>query len=75
MSSVGVAAGHRVQFAFEDDNGAEARRDIIVRHARCGGDRGITEKSPRQACGLLERTSNAAGPLQAEIDAPNSQGH
>ena len=75
MSSVGVAAGHRVQFAFEDDNGAEACRDIIVRYARCGGDRGITEKSLRQACGLLEKTSNVAGSLQAEIDAPNSQEH
>ncbi|CAK0792945.1 unnamed protein product, partial [Prorocentrum cordatum] len=75
MSSVGVAAGHRVQFAFEDDHGAEACRDIIVRYARCGGDRGITEKSLRQACGLLEKTSNVAGSLQAEIDAPNSQGH
>ncbi|CAK0847180.1 unnamed protein product, partial [Prorocentrum cordatum] len=73
MFSVGVVAGHRVQFAFEDDRGAEARRDIIVRHARCGGDRGVTGKSLRQACGLFEKTSNVAGSLRAEIDAPNSQ--
>ena len=56
-SEVAVAAGHRIQFAFEDDNGAERCRNILVEYARLGGDHGNSAKYVRLACGIRAPTS------------------
>ncbi len=50
-SDVGIAAGIRVQFAFESLHGEEDCRSLIQEYLQ-GGDNGLTLKYMRHACGL-----------------------
>ena len=50
-SDVGIAAGNRVQFAFESLHGEEDCRGLIQEYLQ-GGNNGLTLKYMRHACGL-----------------------
>ncbi len=52
VSGPAVAAGHKLQYAFETEHGLDEGRQIIVHYTRGGGDNGIGEKYLRAACGL-----------------------
>ena len=65
-SGPAVAAGLRIQHAFETKHRKKDCEAIIEGYAYLGGDLGITEAKMRQACGLRPRVRHAhlnQGPL------------
>ena len=60
------AAGHKIQWAFESQNNEQECRDLVTTYARCGGDRGTTNKYMRLACKLPPANEVDDGPPDLE---------
>ncbi|CAK0905471.1 unnamed protein product [Prorocentrum cordatum] len=78
ISGAAVAAGHKIQYAFEVENGPEACRDILVNYTKCGGDHGVTEKYVRIACHIKAANaaeSAASAVAEGLVDPPSQDGH
>ncbi|CAK0885110.1 unnamed protein product, partial [Prorocentrum cordatum] len=78
ISGAAVAAGHKIQYAFEVENGPDACRDILVNYTKCGGDHGVTEKYVRIACHIKAADaaeSAASAVAEGLVDPPSQDGH
>ena len=71
-SSVGIAAGLKIQHCFGEDNGLQSCRDIMQSFHSLGGDKGATNKYMRHACGLSE-TVDKATPVYLHAQQPHAE--
>ena len=76
VSGPAVAAGLKLQHAFERTHNLDACRKEIIRYTRLGGDDGVGLAYMREACGLKpleelkDAPSSALGPLGLLLEAP-----